>query len=101
MFRGHADFGFELKIGSLTRQLIERVLTFPSWHCPVAEDYYGRRLLWPKTIVAKDYWSDHKTWSEAFTIPLDLAHPLNRLRLLLRIKSDSLRKKIATIVDSQ
>ena len=71
MFRRHADFGFELKIGSFTRQLIERVLTFQSWHCP----------------VAKDYWSDHKTWSEAFTIQLDLAHPLNRLRLLHRIKS--------------
>ena len=52
----------------------------------------GQRLLEPKTIVAKDYWSDHKTWSEAFTIPLDLAHPLNRLRLLPRIKSERFEK---------
>ena len=55
MFTRHAEFGFELKIGSLTRQSIECVLTFPSWHCPVAKDYWSQRLLWPKTIGAKEY----------------------------------------------
>ena len=67
MFRRHADFGFELKIGSFTRQLIERVLTFPSWHCPVTKDYQSQRLLWPKTIGAiiklgLKHLQSHLTW---------------------------------------